>query len=129
MGWLDCTWPGDVVDHQRAHSTSVVSLCDCTVALLACSVPNLCLNCAAVHLKDDTPLFLQLAATGIKKLLGSSLQGREPRCSPQRACMLRVANSTPIVDLDSLSNSLRQKRPNRPDLPTPESPMSTSLNR
>ncbi len=40
--------------------------------------------------------------------------------------MLRVANSTPIVDFDSRLNSLRVKRDNRFDLPTPESPISTT---
>jgi len=43
--------------------------------------------------------------------------------------MLRVANSTPIVDLDSRQNSFRVKRLSRLDLPTPESPISTTLNR
>ena len=43
--------------------------------------------------------------------------------------MLRVANSTPMVDFDSKENSLRVKRLSRLDLPTPESPMSTTLNR
>jgi hypothetical protein len=41
----------------------------------------------------------------------------------------RVANSTPMVDLDSRLNSLRVKRESRLDLPTPESPMSTTLKR
>ncbi len=40
--------------------------------------------------------------------------------------MLRVANSTPIVDLDSRLNSLRVKRESRLLLPTPESPISTT---
>ena len=40
--------------------------------------------------------------------------------------MLRVANSTPMVDLESRWNSLRVKRLNRLDLPTPESPMITT---
>uniref|UniRef100_A0A0A9F0A2 Uncharacterized protein n=1 Tax=Arundo donax TaxID=35708 RepID=A0A0A9F0A2_ARUDO len=43
--------------------------------------------------------------------------------------MLRVANSTPMVDLDSRLNSLRVKRDSRLVLPTPESPMSTTLKR
>ena len=38
-----------------------------------------------------------------------------------------VANSTPIVLLLSKLNSLRVKRDNRFDLPTPESPISTTL--
>ena len=46
-----------------------------------------------------------------------------------RAWMLRVANSTPIVDFDSRQNSLRVKRDSRLDLPTPESPMRTTLKR
>lgn len=41
----------------------------------------------------------------------------------------RVANSTPIVDLDSRQNSLRVKRESRLDLPTPESPIRTTLKR
>ena len=41
----------------------------------------------------------------------------------------RVANSTPIVDLDSRQNSLRVKRERRLDLPTPESPIRTTLKR
>ena len=40
--------------------------------------------------------------------------------------MLRVANSTPMVDFESRWNSLRVKRLNRFDLPTPESPMMTT---
>lgn len=40
--------------------------------------------------------------------------------------MLRVANSTPIVDFDSRLNSFRVNRDNRFDLPTPESPISTT---
>uniref|UniRef100_J3L5U5 Uncharacterized protein n=1 Tax=Oryza brachyantha TaxID=4533 RepID=J3L5U5_ORYBR len=43
--------------------------------------------------------------------------------------LVRVANSTPMVDLDSRKNSLRVKRERMLDLPTPESPMSTILNR
>lgn len=41
--------------------------------------------------------------------------------------MLRVANSTPIVDLESMLNSLRVNRAKRFDFPTPESPMRTTL--
>ena len=41
--------------------------------------------------------------------------------------MLRVANSTPIVDLESRLNSLRVNRERRLDLPTPESPIRTTL--
>jgi hypothetical protein len=41
----------------------------------------------------------------------------------------RVANSTPMVDLDSRQNSFLVKRERRFDLPTPESPMRTTLNR
>lgn len=40
--------------------------------------------------------------------------------------MLRVANSTPMVDLLSRLNSLRVNRESRLDFPTPESPMSTT---
>jgi hypothetical protein len=43
--------------------------------------------------------------------------------------MLRVANSTPIVDFDSRQNSFLVKRLSRFDLPTPESPISTTLKR
>lgn len=42
---------------------------------------------------------------------------------------LRVANSTPMVDLVSKLNSFRVNRDKRLDLPTPESPMRTSLNK
>ncbi len=41
--------------------------------------------------------------------------------------MLLVANSTPIVDLDSKLNSLRVNRERRLDLPTPESPINTTM--
>lgn len=43
--------------------------------------------------------------------------------------MERVANSTPMVDLDSRENSLRVNRERRLDLPVPESPMRTTLKR
>jgi len=43
--------------------------------------------------------------------------------------MLRVANSTPIVDLDSRQNSLRVKRLSKLLLPTPLSPIRTTLKR
>ena len=38
----------------------------------------------------------------------------------------RVANSTPMVDLESRLNSLRVNRESRLDFPTPESPMRTT---
>jgi len=37
-----------------------------------------------------------------------------------------VANSTPMVDLESRLNSLRVKRLSRLDFPTPESPIRTT---
>ena len=40
--------------------------------------------------------------------------------------MLRVANSTPIVLLDSRLNSFRVNLESRLDLPTPESPIRTT---
>ncbi len=43
--------------------------------------------------------------------------------------MDRVANSTPIVDFESRLNSLRVNRLKRLDLPTPESPISTTAKR
>ena len=42
--------------------------------------------------------------------------------------MLRVANSTPIVDLDSKLNSFRVNLDRRLLLPTPESPINTTVN-
>jgi len=41
--------------------------------------------------------------------------------------MLRVANSTPIVVLDSRLNSFLVNLDNKFDLPTPESPISENL--
>lgn len=42
--------------------------------------------------------------------------------------MDRVANSTPMVDFESRLNSFRVNRLNRLDFPTPESPISTTVN-
>ena len=42
-------------------------------------------------------------------------------------CILFVANSTPIVDLDSKLNSFLVNLDRRFDLPTPESPMRTTF--
>ena len=44
-------------------------------------------------------------------------------------CVVRVANSTPMVDLESREKVFLVKRERRLDLPTPESPISTTLNR
>jgi len=41
--------------------------------------------------------------------------------------MLLVANSTPMVDLDSKLNSFRVNRESRLDFPTPESPIKTTV--
>ena len=40
--------------------------------------------------------------------------------------MLLVANSTPMVDLDSRLNSFLVNRDNKLDFPTPESPIKTT---
>ena len=40
--------------------------------------------------------------------------------------MLLVANSTPMVDLDSRLNSFLVNRDNKFDFPTPESPIKTT---
>ena len=42
-------------------------------------------------------------------------------------CILLVANSTPIVDLDSKLNSFLVNRDSKFDFPTPESPMRTTV--
>lgn len=42
-------------------------------------------------------------------------------------CMLLVANSTPIVDLDSKLNSFLVNLESRLLLPTPESPINTTV--
>lgn len=42
-------------------------------------------------------------------------------------CILLVANSTPIVDLDSKLNSFLVNRDSRFDFPTPESPIRTTI--
>ena len=42
-------------------------------------------------------------------------------------CILLVANSTPIVDLDSKLNSFLVNRESKFDFPTPESPMRTTV--
>ena len=47
---------------------------------------------------------------------------------PDSVVIVLVANSTPIVVLDSRENSFLEKRVNRLVLPTPESPTSTILN-
>ena len=44
-------------------------------------------------------------------------------------CRVLVANSTPMVDLDSRQNSFRVNLERMLDLPTPESPMRTILNK
>lgn len=47
--------------------------------------------------------------------------------SDVETCILLVANSTPIVDFDSKLNSFRVNRDNKLDLPTPESPINTTV--
>ena len=44
-----------------------------------------------------------------------------------RTCRVRVANSTPMVDLESRAKLFLVKRESRLDFPTPESPMSITL--
>lgn len=44
----------------------------------------------------------------------------------ERTWILRVANSTPMVDLDSKLNSFLVNLASRLDLPTPESPIKTT---
>ncbi|KAH0453623.1 hypothetical protein IEQ34_017947 [Dendrobium chrysotoxum] len=57
----------------------------------------------------------------------------KPHCESINWCqgtrMLLVANSTPMVDLDSRLNSFFVNRDRRFDLPTPESPINTTLKR
>ena len=61
--------------------------------------------------------------------LATSRTAGTPAPAFERTWMLRVANSTPMVDFISRQNSLRVNRLSRLDLPTPESPMSTTLKR
>ena len=81
------------------------------------------LSCPAV---SQIWAFIVLPSTWIKK--GSCII-HAPWAIKQQikcTCMLRVANSTPMVDLDSKLNSLRVKRERRLLLPTPESPINTT---
>ena len=59
----------------------------------------------------------------------TALQPSRARDAGGRTWILRVANSTPIVDLLSRLNSFRVNRLSRFDLPTPESPIRTTLKR
>lgn len=71
---------GDVIHEQRANSATVVGAGDCPVPLLPCCVPYLRLNGLAIDLRCMCTCVM-IAGT--------------------RTLMLRVANSTPIVDFDS----------------------------
>ena len=79
-------------------------------------------------------LAAELAPTAGSRLPTAAVAGAATPPLPagrrrRRTCMLRVANSTPMVDLLSSENSLRVNRLSRLDLPTPLSPISTTLNR
>jgi len=50
-------------------------------------------------------------------------------CVNEGTCNVLVANSTPMVDLDSKQNSFRVNLERMLDLPTPESPIKTTLKR
>lgn len=86
-------------------------------------------NCRPKHLGSALPPLLT-ALCSLHAFQPSTHQlFHTPLCSTACTCMLRVANSTPMVDLLSSENSLRVKRDSRLDLPTPESPISTTLKR
>lgn len=82
---------------------------------------------AAAACLDTARWQLEEIKTGVLSQAPTRLPWRTQAAG--RTWMLRVANSTPMVDLDSSENSLRVKRLSRLDLPTPESPISTTLNR
>jgi hypothetical protein len=113
---LERVRPGHVVHQQRARRAAVVGAGDCAVPLLPRRVPDLRLDRLAVHLWSVTVIDRWELTVEL------SMQ----RC---RTWMVRVANSTPMVDLESREKALRVKRDSRLDLPTPESPTSTTLNR
>ena len=124
--------------HKCSHGTAIVGCHNGTVALLPCCVPNLCLQHPPIHLRSHTSCIAGLRTTSgsiTSTRHASKLRNRHPCVMNRRistrllACMLLLANSTPMVDLDSFVNSLRTKRLRMFVLPTPESPMSTTLNR
>ena len=47
----------DIVHQQGPDSTAIVCRRDCTIPFLACSVPNLCLDCFAVDLDATSRKF------------------------------------------------------------------------
>ena len=63
-----------------------------------------------------------------QKALQPLLHQKKSVLRKELTCMLRVANSTPIVDLDSKLNSFRVNLDRRLLLPTPESPINTTVN-
>ena len=104
-----------IVHEQRADGATVVRARNCAVALLA--------GCA--HMQD-TAGWAEWGSGAIYNLPVSQICALIilPSC-----WMLRVANSTPMVDFESRWNSFRVKRLRRFDLPTPESPIMTTLKR
>lgn len=102
-------------------------------------VPDLCLDCLAIHL--NTPgsqrgtrreKGMRLSERRKQAMTTSARSTTSAKRKTRDACEAGatahlVANSTPIVDLDSRLNSLRVNRESRFDLPTPESPISTTV--
>ena len=111
--------------YERAHSLgmffTVLRRSNGAISFLTSRVPNLGTNAAIRCVSERGSTHARRA--------------RRPPLSRTLTCALivfpshgtdRVANSTPIVDLDSMLNSLRVKRESRLDLPTPESPIKTT---
>lgn len=108
----------NVVYEQRADGAAVVRRRNGTVTLLTCRVPNLRLNSLAVNL--DRPA---ADARRVKKTMSETWQ--KSSLEQGRATETYVANSTPIVDLDSRLNSFLVNRLSKFDFPTAASTHST----
>mmetsp|Transcript_41344 Transcript_41344/g.110634 ORF Transcript_41344/g.110634 Transcript_41344/m.110634 type:complete len:140 (-) Transcript_41344:144-563(-) len=102
----------NIVDEECPNSTTIICAGNSSVSLLSSGIPNLRFQSLSIHL--NAPCRKLCIEVGEHTTLLSS-------CAE--------LTSTPIVLLDSRLNSFLVNLERRFDLPTPESPIKTTLKR
>ena len=120
---------GDVVNEENAHCAAIICGCNCTESLLPGCVPHLELQLKVSGFNSS--LLLNLVSgqgmLGVKNCISSDLVLTLMRFpSISSVCILK---SIPMVEMNVELNVLSAKRNSKHVLPTPESPISSSLKR
>jgi len=113
---VECLLVCAIINQNNTHSTLIISLCNCSESLLACSIPNLKFNSFIIHID-----FLDLKINTYKLII-THLFNKNIKLYSNKL-------NLPMVGIWDTGKESSEKRRSKQVLPTEESPIIISLSK